>query len=318
MAEVTGLAYGPVPSRRLGKSLGINNVLPKICTYSCAYCQLGYASGLSVERRFFYNPEDIFKSTVKLVEKAIEAGEKIDYLCFVPDGEPTLDINLGKTIKLLQKIAVPVGVITNSSLLWRDDVREELSQADWVSIKIDAIEEPCWRKINHPHRSLDLAAIIKGIENFTRYFKGKLVTETMIAGKYNDNEKSMQLVADFIGRLNVDCAYLSIPTRPPAEKRLTKPDEEFINLAYQILSEKIKKVEYLIGYEGNDFAFTGDVEKDILSITAVHPMREDAIAGFLKKAEASDEIITRLVATGKLRKIEYGGHVFYLRKFSKG
>ena len=131
-ASCVQYSYGPVPSRRLGRSLGINNIPAKACTYSCVYCQVGQTTQMRMERHFFYAPEDIFRDVQSRVARAKEAVERVDYLAFVPDGEPTLDVNLGKEIMLLKTLEVPVGVITNSSLLWRDDVRKELGMAVWV------------------------------------------------------------------------------------------------------------------------------------------------------------------------------------------
>jgi len=156
------IAFGPVPSRRLGRSLGINNIPPKVCTYSCVYCQLGRTIKMQVERRAFYEPEDILRDVQDKVEKAREAGESVDYLTFVPDGEPTLDINLGREIELLRPLGIKIAVITNSSLIWREDVREALMKADWVSLKMDSVREEVWRRINRPHGSLQLTSILDG------------------------------------------------------------------------------------------------------------------------------------------------------------
>jgi wyosine [tRNA(Phe)-imidazoG37] synthetase (radical SAM superfamily) len=117
-----------------------------------------------------------------------------------------------------------------------------------------------------------------------------------------------------LASLRPSTAYLSIPTRPPAEKWVRAPDEQTLNRAYQILGEKVGRVEYLIGYEGNVFSFTGDVEEDLLAITAVHPMREDAVSAFLVRAGAEWAAVQRLVAEGELIEVEHGGHTFYLRK----
>jgi wyosine [tRNA(Phe)-imidazoG37] synthetase (radical SAM superfamily) len=135
------IAFGPVPSRRLGRSLGINNIPPKICTYSCVYCQVGRTHKLQVERRPFYEPQEVLRDVRAKVEKAREAGEPIEYLTFVPDGEPTLDVHLGQEIELLRPLGLPIAVISNTSLIWRQDVREDLMGADWVSLKVDAVEE---------------------------------------------------------------------------------------------------------------------------------------------------------------------------------
>jgi len=111
------IAFGPVPSRRLGRSLGINNIPPKTCSYSCVYCQLGKTSNMLVKRQSFYKPEDVLREVKRKVHEASLRDERIDYLTFVPDGEPTLDINIGEEISLLKRIGIPIAVITNASLL---------------------------------------------------------------------------------------------------------------------------------------------------------------------------------------------------------
>ncbi|MBN1866791.1 PLP-dependent transferase [Candidatus Sumerlaeota bacterium] len=163
-------SYGPVPSRRLGRSLGINNIPAKVCSYSCIYCQVGRTTRIRSDRRFFYDPNDVFRDVKSKLAKATEVGERVDYLAFVPDGEPTLDVNLGRESMLLKTLAVPVAAITNSSLLWRDDVREDLSRADWVSLKIDAVREPIWRRINRPHKAIRLSQVLDGMLAFAKTF----------------------------------------------------------------------------------------------------------------------------------------------------
>jgi len=308
------IAFGPVPSRRLGRSLGINNIPPKVCTYSCVYCQLGRTIKMQVERSAFYEPDEILRDVQDKVERAREAGEPIDYLTFVPDGEPTLDIDLGREIELLRSLGIKIAVITNSSLIWREDVREGLMKADWVSLKMDSVREEVWRRINRPHGSLHLASILDGALEFAQAFKGELATETMLVEGVNGGDDHVREVAGFLARLRPAIAYLAIPTRPPAEEWVHSPGEEVINRAYQIFSEKVGCVEYLIGYEGNDFAFTGNVEEDMLSITSVHPMREDAVSEFLARAGADWPAVHRLIAQGQLIEMAYEGRKFYMRK----
>ena len=311
------IAFGPVPSRRLGKSLGISNIPPKICTYSCVYCQLGATLKMQIDRQPFYTPEALVADVQRKVADAQARGEPIDYLTFVPDGEPTLDINLGREMALLKPLGIKTAVISNASLIWRADVREELAQADWVSLKADAAMEEAWRRVDRPHGKLNLAAIQEGMLEFARHYDGALVTETMLVAGVNDGEEAMRQVADILVRLQPTRAYVSIPTRPPAEPSASAPEEDVINRAYQILSERVENVEYLIGYEGNAFAFTGNVEEDLLSITAVHPMREDAVDTFLARAGADWAVVRRLVAQDQLVETEYGSHRFYLRKLNR-
>lgn len=308
------ISFGPVPSRRLGRSLGINNIPPKICTYSCVYCQLGRTISMQVKRRAFYELEKVLRDVRDKVEKTRDSGEEIDYLTFVPDGEPTLDINLGREIERLKSLGIKIAVISNSSLIWREDVRDELMNADWVSLKMDALQEKTWRKVNRPYGTLELEAILDGALEFASNFKGELSTETMLVEGINDTDDNLRAVADFLARLSPSTAYLAIPTRPPAEEWAGPPDEEIINRAYQVLNEKLDRVEYLIGYEGNAFSFTGDVEDDLLSITSVHPMREDAVGEFLSRAEADWAVVNQLIDQGQLVRIDHKGRAFYMRK----
>ena len=311
------IIFGPVPSRRLGRSIGINNIPPKICTYSCAYCQLGHTIKMNIARQVFYKPEDILHVVQAKVEETRKAGEPIDYLTFVPDGEPTLDINLEQEIELLKPLNIPIAVITNSSLIWQKEARNALMKADWVSLKVDAVEEKVWRQVDHPYKSLRLTSILKGVEEFAHTFKGMLVTETMLLANINDTDQNLREVSDFISLIQPTTAYLSIPIRPPAAKWAQPPDESVINNAYQIFDEKVKCVEYLTGYEGNAFTFTGNIEEDLLSITAVHPMRDDAVEEFLERAGANWTTVHRLVENGLLIETEYGRNKFYLRRFSR-
>jgi len=306
------VVYGPVPSRRLGHSLGINNIPPKICSYSCVYCQLGSTTDIRVERQTFYQPEEIAQRVKRKVNQVREKNEQIDYLTFVPDGEPTLDVNLGKEIELLKPLGIKIAVISNGSLIWRDDVRQDLQKADWVSLKVDAISR--WRRINRPHKLLNPKVILDGMLKFADTFEGKLATESMLIQGFNDNSEEIERIADFLVELKPDVAYLAIPTRPPAVKTVTAANEQVINMAYQVFSRRLGSVEYLIGYEGNAFAFTGNIEDDLLSITSVHPMREEAVIEFLNKASAGWEVVGKLIKDGSLMEAEYRGKKFYMRK----
>jgi len=309
------LTFGPIPSRRLGRSLGINNIPPKICTYSCVYCQIGKTFKMKVQPQVFYSPSLILKEVQNKVKKSKEKGEPIDYLTFVPDGEPTLDINLGQEIKLIKSLGIKIAVISNSSLIDQKQVRENLKEADLVSLKVDSVEEKIWRRVNHPHRNLCLKSILEGMLKFSESFRGKIITETMLIKNINDDSQYIKKVADFLAKLKPSRSYLSLPIRPPADSQVQPPSEEVVNRSYNLFKEKIKQVECLIGYEGNAFAFTGNVEEDLLSITSVHPMREEALRDFLKRAKSNWSAINRLIAQGKLVESEYEGHKFYIRKF---
>jgi wyosine [tRNA(Phe)-imidazoG37] synthetase (radical SAM superfamily) len=311
------IAFGPVPSRRLGHSLGINNIPPKICSYACVYCQLGRTIKMRIGRQAYYPPQQIYQEVHQKIERVRKGGQSIDFLTCVPDGEPTLDMNLGKEIKLLRDLEIPIAVITNASLIWREDVREELIKADWVSVKVDSVTEDTWHKVNRPHHTLHLETILVGITAFADQFKGELTTETMLVNRMNDGSEQLKQISEFLALIKPSVAYLTIPTRPPAESYAVAPEEEKINLAYHIFKNKIPQVELLIGYEGNAFASTGNVRKDILSITAVHPMREDAVDSLLKRAGSNWSVIRAMIREKEILETTFEGHTFYLRKLDR-
>jgi wyosine [tRNA(Phe)-imidazoG37] synthetase (radical SAM superfamily) len=312
----SSLVYGPVPSRRLGRSLGINNIPPKKCSYSCVYCQLGLTADRQTRRRAFYPPLELARSVNERVRLLREKGELIDYLAFVPDGEPTLDINLGKEIELLRALGIKIAVITNASLIWHEDVQQDLRKADWISLKVDAVTHDIWRRINRPHEKIKLDNIPEGMFGFAKSFQGELTTETMLIRGINDNEHELNKIAAFLAELKPAKAYLAVPTRPPTEQ-VEPATEQSLNTAYQIFSKKLGKIEYLIGYEGNAFVSTGNAVDDLLSITAVHPMREDAVAEFLEKTRNDWRTIQELIDSHSLVELEYRGKKFYARKISQ-
>lgn len=308
------IAFGPVPSRRLGRSLGINNIPHKHCSYSCVYCQVGLTDNLRIKRQEYYQPEEIFAAVKEKVDKALEKGKTIDYLSFVPEGEPTLDINIGKTLNLLKSLGIKLAVFTNASLIWHKAVRDDLLMADWVSLKLDAWDETVWHKINRAHKSLDFKKILKGMLDFAADFQNTLATETMLISGLNDDREHISQVADFLQELNPDVAYLAIPTRPPAENWIKPPDKNLITFAQKVFSDKLRAVENLMEFEGTEYTSTGNAEENLLSILAVQPMRMDAVAEFLDNANMHWSLVHKLIAEGKVAEIEYGGERYFLKK----
>ncbi len=308
--------FGPVPSRRLGRSLGINNIPPKICSYSCVYCQLGRSLSMVNQRGEYYDPEDLGKEVLDAIHSLEENSEIVDYLTIVPDGEPTLDQDLGRLIDILKTSGIKIAVITNSTLLDDPGVRQDLCKADLVSIKVDAVDQNIWKRIDRPYGRIDLENILTGIRIFAGEYNGELITETMLVKDLNDDPENSQKTAAFLAEINPDRSYLSVPTRPPAENWVFPPSSEKLNIAFQIFQGAGLKVEYLIGYEGNEFSFTGNIEQDLLSITSVHPMREDAVEDYLQRAGGDFEIVEKMLSDGSLVASEYQNKRFYLRKLN--
>jgi len=308
------IIFGPVPSRRLGRSIGINNIPHKVCSYSCAYCQVGKAVKMQTERQEFY-PTDIIVRQLGKKLKSLNANEYPDYITIVPDGEPTLDIHLGKLIKKLKPFGIPVAVITNSTLIGRKDVQEELMHADYVSIKVDTVNNASWKLVNKPHKDLNLISILQAIRSFSQNFKGKLVTESMLLKGLNDSKEELETLAQYLQEISPTLAYIAIPTRPPAFEGIFPANEAAVTLAYEIFKSHKLETELLTGYEGNAFASSGNFIDDILSITAVHPMRIDAVMELMSKSNATIESLDFLIEKGMIKNIKFNDQEYFLRKF---
>jgi len=200
------------------------------------------------------------------------------------------------------------------SLIYRKDVREDLQKADLVSLKLDAVTRKTWLRTDRPYKSLDLEAIVDGMLEFKALFKGDIITETMLLKGMNDSYEEIRKIADFLRLLKPTKSYISIPTRPTAVKGILPTSDEALNIAYQIFTQNVDNVEYIIGYEGNEFGFSGNVEEDLLGITLVHPMREEAVREYLKEAGADWRVISNLIKSGSLTEQRYQGKNFYMRK----
>jgi len=310
------IIFGPVPSRRLGKSIGINNIPHKVCSYSCAYCQVGKADIMQVNRQEFYLP-DIIVRQLEYKLNCLSQSDFPDYITLVPDGEPTLDIHLGELILKLKSFGLPVAVISNSSLLYQPDVQSELMHADYVSLKVDTVNHMSWRKVNKPHKDLNHSLILQSVRDFSRIFKGTLVTESMLLKDINDSEEELEALAVFLHGIEPEIAYIAIPTRPLAFGGIFPAEEVAVAMAHETFSRHKLNAELLTGYEGNAFASSGNFADDILSITAVHPMRKDAVMELMTKSNATELILNQLIENELIEKVTFNYQEYFLRKFSK-
>jgi len=265
-------------------------------------------------RQLFFTPEQIFGEVENHLSKLAEE-DRPDYMTFVSNGEPTLDINLGRSIEMLKELGIPIAVITTSSMLTDPHVRHELMQSDWLSVKIDAADADTWQQVNRPAEGLKFETLMEGLRLFAAEYRGQLMTETLLCKGINDSKENLTGVANIISTLTPAKAYISIPIRPPAEKSVMPPDLETVNHAWQIFKEAGIETELLTGFEGVDTGFTGNIYEDILNITAVHPLREDALMELLVKNGADFSIVESLLSQRLIRRSLYQGKRFYLRDF---
>lgn len=310
------ITFGPVSSRRLGMSLGINNIPSfKVCSYACIYCQVGPTRRMTVKRQSFYDPGVLYEATKKHLA-SLAPDNKPDYLTLVSNGEPTLDSQLGASIRLLKTFGYPVAVISNGSLMDLSDVQNDLMEADWVSLKMDAVRPEVWKAVNRPHGSLSMDRLKASYLDFSTAFKGVLATETMLVAGFNDSEDLLDETAAFLAQLNPSQACLSIPIRPPVSSMARVPSEETVIMAYQRFQKQLKNVILLNQFEGTETGFTGRVIEDVVDMCTVHPIRKDTLKALLEKEKADPAIIEMLVSSRVIKAVVYQGHLFYIRSFT--
>ena len=205
--------YGPVPSRRLGFSLGVDLLPKKTCSFNCLYCQLGPSSKKTAKRFFSLNLSK-FKEDLKEI---ISKGPKINYITISGSGEPTLHKGLDKVIAAIRIITqnkYPVAVITNSSLLYKREVRDELGKADLIVPSLDAATEKTFSKINRPAKGITLKRIVSGLISLRKEFKGKIWLEIMLISGINDSKREIEKFREIIDKINPDKIQLNLPVRP--------------------------------------------------------------------------------------------------------
>ncbi len=299
--------YGPVPSRRLGFSLGIDILPYKTCTLDCIYCQLGPTPEKTVERQEHYS----FESVLAQIGEAISSGQRIDYITFSGSGEPTLNRSLGKLIREIKKITdIPVAVLTNGTLFFDTHVRKALQLADLVVPSLDAATQEVFTKVNRPYASLRIANIIAGLIKFRQEFKGQIWLEIMLVKGVNDSPGHIKKLKEAVGKIHPDKIQLNTVIRPPTEEfaRPLSPEE----------LEKIKKTfgkncEVIADFLRKDqWPQRKNLEERILSIIQRRPVTVSDIAASLGKHR--DEVLkylNPLIQEGWIKSVPHKGSIYY-------
>lgn len=208
--------FGPVPSRRLGRSLGIDVIPPKTCSYDCIYCESGPTTHLTVKRQAFFDPDRVIED---LLAHFRDYPNSADVLTFSSAGEPTLYEPLGVLLRAIKHHfpSLPLVVLTNGSLLWDAAVRAALLSADRVVPSLDAVTPGVFQRLNRPHPGLDLASIIEGLKAFRQDYRGQYHLEVMLVGGVNDNPEELERMRSAIEVLGPDRVELNTVVRPPAD-----------------------------------------------------------------------------------------------------
>jgi len=305
--------YGPVPSRRLGRSLGIDPIPLKTCNFQCIYCQLGKTTYFTNERKNYYPKKEIIAEMTEAIKLS---KNKFDYITFVGSGEPTLYRDLGSLISKAKKISnKPVCLITNGALLYDQEVRKSLMSCDVVLPSLDAGDEKSFIKINRPHPSINFKAVIQGLIAFRKKFKGKLWIEVMIMKGINDSEGALSKIKEKINLLDPDRIDINVPIRPPTEKWVTIPDKNIVATLNEIFGEYTNINFPEIGRFG---IFSSNFDNELISIIERHPLRQEQILEtFISNKINKEDILTRLnnlEFQKKIKKVVYNDKIFWKLK----
>lgn len=302
--------YGPVPSRRLGQSLGIDPIPLKTCNWNCVYCQLGRTKPV-INTRACHFPPEVIVEQVKQALNTHKRGE-IDWVTFVGSGEPTLHIDIGWMIREVKALTdLPVAVITNGAILYLPTVREELSAADAVLPSLDAGRGELYRKINRPHPEITFERHLEGLIAFSQESKVKLWPEVMLVRDLNDTEEALLELADAFRRIEPDEVHINLPTRPPAETWVQPPDAEGLMRATAILGDiahVVHPIEGTIDLSGYE-----SLVDAVIGVISRHPMRESDLERTLSQwvpGEVS-QTLAEVSASGRAQIVERYGIRFW-------
>ncbi|MBN2738587.1 MAG: radical SAM protein [Spirochaetales bacterium] len=284
--------FGPVPSRRLGFSLGIDLVPFKTCSYDCIYCQLGKTTNKTITRKEYVPINQlIHELEQKLTEKV-----KIDYITLSGSGEPTLYLKLGDLINnIKQRTNIPIAVLTNSSLLWDDDVKNELKNADLIIPSLDAGNEDMFRYVNRPSKDLAFNKVIDGLVSFSNLYRGKIWLEVFLLNGATSIQSEILDLNDIIKKIQPARIQLNTVKRPPAESfAFTVPNEQMLELSKYFDGN----VEVISDFSRQaDENYMKTTKEEIINLLKRRPCSLDDIAGGLNRhkneiIKCLDELLT--------------------------
>jgi len=299
--------YGPVPSRRLGFSLGVDILPFKTCTLDCIYCQLGPSTKTTMRRGDFVPVREVLAQ----IREAIRSSGRIDCITFSGSGEPTLNRSIGRIIREIKKTtSIPVAVLTNGTLLHRKDVRNDLLQADIVVPSFDAATAGILARINRPHPSIRVERMMRGLADFRKEFKGRIWLEIMLVRGVNDSPSHLRRIRKTIVAVRPDRVHLNTVVRPPAESAALPLGRREMEKARKTLGENCEITADFPGRKKASAAVS--LSEAVLSMVRRRPVTAEDIASSLGRDRSEVlETLGRLLEAGKLRRIVHRRKPFF-------
>ncbi len=302
--------YGPVLSRRLGRSLGVDVIPFKTCSYDCIYCLLGRTGTHTIERREYVSCDAVLEELGRKL-----ASDMPDAVSFAGSGEPTLNSRLGDIIAGIKNITdVPVVVFTNSSLLWMPEVREDLRRCDIISPSLDAVLPATAERVNRLARGLDVKTIYRGLQEFCSGFGGRIWLEVLLAAGENDGDADIEALGRAVRDLDhIECVQLNTVVRPPAEKNAAALSRSRLEDIAARLPGRVEIIAPVFGGGGEAKAHNRVSPEDVADLVERHPSTVEGITeGLGADLGEVREIVRRLVAEGVIRESDREGKAFYI------
>jgi wyosine [tRNA(Phe)-imidazoG37] synthetase (radical SAM superfamily) len=300
--------YGPVPSRRLGRSLGIDLVPHKICTYDCIYCQIGKTTEKTLARKEYVPVKEIMEEVERFLK---EGTASIDHLSITGSGEPTLHSKIHSVIEGIKTISsIPIAVLTNGSLLYEEEVRQDLLRADIVLPSLDAVSSKVFMKINRPRPGFSIKKVIEGLVEFRKVYKGQICLEILFCKGVNDGKEELLRMKKVIDRIRPDRIHINTVVRPPSEKWAAPLNQEEMEEIRAFLGEK---AEIISEFDRHPPVLSErDIQEEILKILKRRPLSlKDLSKGMGIQANEIEKYIQPLVAQGKIHARIFGESIYY-------
>jgi len=306
-ANPVGYIYGPVPSRRLGRSLGIDVVPAKICTLDCVYCQIGRTTEKSTIRRDFFD----VRAVLDELQSKLAAGIEADYITIGGSGEPTLNSQLGCLIDGIRAItSVPVAIITNGTLLYRPDVRAECAKADLVIPSLDAADAETFQRVNRPAPDISIEKLVSGLVQFRQEFRGQIWLEIFLVEGVNTSPDEIEKIKRHVDRIRPDRVQLNSAVRPAAEPGIEAIPRERLEIIARQIGDRCEIVGAAPEVRGDRHMLRTCA--DVLSMLKRRPCSlEDICSGIGITRNEAVKHITQLLAERAITSERQGGVIYY-------
>lgn len=305
------LAFGPIPSRRLGLSLGVNVVPRKICSFNCVYCQLGRTTCLTLDRCGYIPTDEV----VRAVSEKLSAAPETDYVTVLGDGEPTLASNLSDVLRGVAEVwDGRVALLTNGSTLWMDEVRDAASEFDIVMPTLSAADDETFRRLHRPHGTLSFDKVLDGIREFVGGHGHKTWLEVMMVRGVNDTPSSLRRIGEIVAEMRPAEVHLMAATRPPSAEWVEPPARDSVELALRLIPSS---VDFTYPERTDMPASASDPVQHLVEISGTHPLRRGQAVSVLVNAgstgEEAQRMLADLVDASLLVALTRHGEKFYVR-----